>query len=241
MNRDKIKNKIIKDVIDLYEEVMFGIEKKAQNSKNRAYGGILRETKGSLLEDIAKMLVTGAWEVIMNNSVDHIKFGSSKFKIPIKEDYVNNLVNKKISTYIKKNINDFYYKIGIDLHTYIDNELVLGVECKNYTENAMMKRILFDMKLVNQATGLDNFALLQLESQLGGDYHELKPLKKTIGSSSTRTLLSHFDIEPKIITLLEGKRKVSEPIHKKKYQKKLKPKIVERALYYFADLLKNAV
>ena len=237
MNR--YKDEIINDVIDLYEEVMFGIEKKALNSKDRAYGGVLRNKKGSLLEKIAKMLVIGSWEVILGRSSKRIKFGTSKFKVPIKREYLETLENENISNYIKKNINDFYYNIGIDLHVYVDENFVLGVECKNYTENAMMKRVLFDMKLINQATGLNNFILLQLESQLGGDYHELKPLEETIGSSSTRTLLSHFNIEPRIITLLEGKRKVSEPIHKEKYQKELKYENVERALHYFADILED--
>jgi len=51
---------------------------------------------------------------------------------------------------------------------------------------------------------------VQLESQLGGDYSTDKDI--IFGSRSTHTLLSHFDIDLNIITLLEGERKVKRPI-----------------------------
>jgi len=64
------------------------------------------------------------------------------------------------------------------------------------------------------------FVLFQLESQLGGDYSEIYK-KVKVGSPSVHTLLSYFDIDLNIITLLRGERKVDEPIHKEKFFKPL--------------------
>jgi len=59
----------------------------------------------------------------------------------------------------------------------------------------MLKRILVDCMLIKRKYPDVRFALLQLESQLGGDYSQIfKDIH--YGSPSTHTLLSYFDIEP---------------------------------------------
>jgi hypothetical protein len=82
--------------------------------------------------------------------------------------------------------------------------------------------------------------LFQLESQLGGDYSQ--PNKDIIlGSYSTHTLLSYFDVDLIIITLLEGERKVDKPIHKKEYYKELRPENLYKAIDVFKQLLKSKI
>ena len=61
---------------------------------------------------------------------------------------------------------------------------------------------------MKEAVGTDTYYLVQLESQLGGDYSELNDI--TYGSPATHALLSHVDVELKIITLLKGERKVDK-------------------------------
>ena len=96
---------------------------------------------------------------------------------------------------------------------YIDKKFVIGIECKAYTENAMLKRILVDFHLLKTKYPNLSCYLFQLESQLGGDYSELN--RKTFGSHPTHTLMSYFDdVELKIITFLKGERKINRPIHK---------------------------
>lgn len=98
----------------------------------------------------------------------------------------------------------------------------------------MLKRILVDFTLLKQVAPNLKCVLLQLESQLTGDYSQ--PLKPVIyGSPSTHTLLSYFDVDLNIITLLEGERKVDEPIHKRKYFKEM----TEPALRKAVDMLKS--
>jgi len=113
------------------------------------------------------------------------------------------------------------------------------MECKAYTENAMLKRILVDFTLFKQVYPNLSFVLLQLESQLGGDYSYLNSIK--YGSHSTHTLLSYFDIDLNILTLLTGERKVDQPIHKSKYYKSLRAESLLTALEIIKNLLIKSV
>jgi len=121
----------------------------------------------------------------------------------------------------------------------IDDEVILEIECKSYTENAMFKRILVDATLLKTQFPEMQFVLLELESQLGGDYSELKDI--TLGSTSTHTLLSYFDIEMHIITLVEGERKVDKPIHKPEFFKPLTRESLEKAVKIIYDILKEYI
>jgi hypothetical protein len=99
----------------------------------------------------------------------------------------------------------------------------------------MLKRILVDFTLFKQVYLELAFVLFQLESQLGGDYSSINYVK--YGSPSTHTLLSYFDIDLNIITLLEGERKVDKPTHKPEYYKALREGSLLTALEVFKKLL----
>jgi hypothetical protein len=51
--------------------------------------------------------------------------------------------------------------------------------------------------------------------------------------------MSYFDVNLNIITLLEGERKVDEPIHNSKHYKELKKDILEAGINTISDLLKQ--
>lgn len=76
-----------------------------------------------------------------------------------------------------------HYGQKTDVHLYIDGKFVMAIECKAYTENAMMKRILVDFTLLKEVYPNLDCVLLQLESQLGGDYGHFD--KKPLGSFRT--------------------------------------------------------
>lgn len=227
----------IQGIIAAYDNIVRGIEKEALDSKSsRAYGGIIRAGKGQLVESIAKQLVRLAWQKL-NGDEHRLKVPEKKtvFKIPIKPEYVKRIKNEEIRNYIKQNIGDYYYPLGNDVQVYVDGKLVMVIECKAYTENAMLKRILVDFSLLKNLYPNVIPVLLQLESQLGGDYSELK--KIPFGSPSTHTLLSYFDVNLHIITLLKGERKVDEPIHKKEFYKPLTKESLENAIDTISELL----
>ena len=114
----------------------------------------------------------------------------------------------------------------------------MGIECKAYAENAMIKRILIDfhlLKIVHQKIAC---FLFQLESQLGSDYSALP--KTVYGSVSTHSIMSYFEnVDLHIFTFLEGERNINKPIHK--FFKPLKYDNVEKAVKLLESHLKEFV
>ncbi len=229
---DKVQQ-IIEQIIKEYNSSIRKVEAKALSSQERSYGGIIRAEKGKLVEEIGRLMVIASWEKL-NQDPKRLGFSHKGFKIPIKQDYLKKL-EPEIRNYIARNIQDFYYLYRPDIEVYIDNKLAIVIECKAYTENAMLKRILVDFWLLKQLHPDINFALIQLESQLGGDYSKLPD--KPLGSPSTHTLLSYFDVDLKIITLLKGERDINKPIHK--FFKPLTRKNLNAAIKTMAEILKR--
>lgn len=230
-------DKKINEIILLYNSIIKGIEQIALDDLTRAYGGVIRAAKGSFVEDITKLLIIIAWEELGGKSA-RISFIKETKKLKIEKKYIDKIENKIIKDHISENINDYHFVIKTDVHCSIDNEFILGVECKAYTENAMLKRIMVDFTFMKKLWPNLNCFLLQLENFMGGDYADLQ---KTIiyGSKPTHTILSQFDVDLKIITLLEGDRHVERPIHKKEFFKELEVKNLRIAVDEFKKVLKK--
>ena len=101
----------------------------------------------------------------------------------------------------------------------------------------MLKRVLVDFTLLKTKYPNISFVLFQLESQLGGDYSELK--ERPMGSKSTHTLLSYFDIPLEIITLLKGERDINRPIHKKEFFKPLTKESLKIAINKISEIIEQ--
>ncbi len=232
----------IEKIINQYNKVVKNIDSEAQNSNERAYGGIVREGKGMLVENIGKTLVKIAWKELNGND-DKLEFQNpikgTTIKIPINQEYVNQLDDPEIKEYITKNTKKYNYTYKPDILVFIKKQPVLEIECKAYTENAMFKRILVDCTLIKNIYPDMKFILLQLESELGGDYSEIK--EHYLGSPSTTTLMSYFKVNIEIITLLEGARKVDQPIHKSEYFKELTEESLRIAINKIKNQLKEFI
>lgn len=227
----------LKDIITAYEHLVKGIDQKAKISQSRAYGGIIRAGKGKLVESIAKYLFKISWNILGQHENRLSVTNKSIIKLPIKEDYIKRIKNSDIREFIENNKEKYFFPLSTDIHVKIDNKFVIAVECKSYTENAMLKRILVDFSLLKKIYPHLDTILFQLESQLGGDYSEIKDINW--GSPSTHTLLSYFDIDLYIITLLEGERKVDKPIHKPEFYKPLKIENLLKALNTITNILEK--
>src|SRR5487761_1958634 len=201
------------DLIETYHrttEVMEYGAAKAVKEDGRAYGGFIRATKGKLQEYISNDLIHIAWNVELAKDPKRLSVNSDKIRIPLKLEYVGMIRDRTIKDYILSNIQRYYYGLSVDKHVFIDEKMILGIECKAYTENAMIKRILVDFHLLK--TKVPNLLcyLFQLESQLGGDYSS--EAKNPKGSAPTHTLMSYFsDVNLRVIMLLPGERKVDQP------------------------------
>ena len=226
-------------LLDIANNKIQGIDMIAQVDEERAYGGIIRATKGKLLEELCKELVVIAWDELGGRRSE-VSFSDVTIPIPLNPDYIDTIESKEVRQWIKSNIRDFVFRAQVDIHVMIRSQFVLGIECKAYTENAMLKRILVDFTLLKSLYPKLKCGLLQLESQLTGDYSEID--KKIIyGSHSSHTLMSYFDVDLNIMTLLKGERKVDQPIHKREFFKPLEVKYVERAILRIEDLLREYV
>jgi len=241
-NKKETKSEI-KGIIRAYNELVKGIDLKASNQLGdenaRAYGGVLRAGKGKLVESITRELIELAWSEL-GGDPKRLSFEKKTIKIPIKKEYIEEMENPDVKKFIKENLDKFHYNFRADVHVQIDEKLIIGIECKAYTENAMLKRILVDFTFLKQIFPSTKNVLIQLESQLGGDYFDIAK-EITHGSYSTHTIMSYFDVDLIIITLLEGERKVDKAIHKKGYFKELKKENLEKAIKVFKEIMSDSI
>lgn len=229
----------LEQLIDIVNQRIQGIDYVARVDQERAYGGIIRSAKGKLLEELCKELVKIAWNELGGEDC-RLSFSNKRVDIPLRKEYLNTIKSDEVRQWIVDNYPDFVFKAQVDNHTMIDNQFVLGIECKAYTENAMLKRILVDFTLLKSVYPNLKCGLLQLESQLTGDYSQInKPI--IFGSHSSHTLMSHFDVNLHIMTLLEGERRVDQPIHTAGYFKPLTLDATTRCIEQIKELLEEFI
>ena len=231
----------LKDLIETYDRVMRVMEHnaaKAVKKDSRAYGGFVRAAKGKMQEYITEDLIRTAWDVELAKQPSQLTINSKKIRIPIQMEYVDQIKDQVVRRYILANISRYYYGLSVDKHVFVNGQLVIGIECKAYTENAMIKRILVDFHLLKTKAPDMRCYLFQLENQLGGDYS--KVLKKPKGSAPTHTLMSYFNnVDLRIITLLEGEREVDRPINKLQFFKPLPLDRLKMAVAVLVDGFKE--
>ena len=226
-------------LIARFADVLGSVERAAEQP-GRSYGGHIRKTKGRLLEGMTEDIIRIAWEEC--GGIPHrLSIGDVKtFRVYVQDDYVRRLPTE-IGNHIERNLNQHYYRAQVDKHVFVDGEFVLGVECKAYAENAMLKRILVDFRMLKSLYPGISCCLLQMESMLRGSYSS-PLLSPQMGSPATHTLMSHFpEVDLHIITLLEGEREIDRPIHKPRFFKELKPECLDRAIETLAGLLEGFV
>lgn len=227
-------------IICEYKSVVGIMEHNAEKSmreEGRAYGGFIRSAKGKIQEYITDELIKTTWINELGQNPERLEVNSRKVRIPINSDYVESIKELRIKKYIQEYIKTFYYGLSVDKHVFVDKKFVIGIECKAYTENAMIKRILVDFMLLKTRFPNLKSYLFQLESQLGGDYH--KVVRDFYGSNKTRTIMSYFkEVDLEIITLLPGERRVDEPINKPNFFKELP---IERLEFAVDSLVKGFV
>ena len=127
---------LLDECVAIYEKVIRDVEHEATENKERAYGGYVRAQRGNLVERITKRLIQAAW-LSKNGSPGGLSLNDvRKFRIPIKEDYIRTIRNKEIREFVQKNAKNYYVNHGLDVHAFVNDKLILAVECKSYTENA---------------------------------------------------------------------------------------------------------
>lgn len=202
--KQKTKNELEKIVneYDTVIKVVNGEAHQLDESGERSYGGYIRATKGKLLEYLTKRLIEISWCVELEQNEGRLEINSSKIAIPINQEYLLQLPHYQ-QKYIKSHLSEYHYGLSVDRQIYIDGQLITGIECKAYTENAMLKKILVDFRLLKTLFPRLNCRLFQFESMLGGDYSSL--LENGYGSPVSHTIMSYFpDVKLQILTFMSG-------------------------------------
>ena len=231
-------NILFRDTTGRYDAINEIINLYTSNIKNVLDSkppGTIRAVKGKTVEDITELIIRSAW-LKLGANINRLTFQNEKIKIHLNQ---KNLCRfpKEFQYEIRSNIDQTYYMLKVDKHVCIDGKFVVGIECKSYTENAMLKRILVDFQLLKTEYSDLRCCLLQLETWLGGENTSPSETSR-VANSSTYTLMSHFpDVELQIITLLEGSRDILNPIHKKGYFKEMKSEYVAFAIDRVSKLL----
>lgn len=183
-------------------------------------GGTLRSAKGRLVERMARDLIKVAWKV-GGGSDARLSFRTGKYRIPLDRGYLERISDPRVRERLEQDIDDYRYDLSCDVQCYVDDLFTLAVECKAYTEVAMLKRIMVDATLLQGEFPSSRFVLFQLESQLGGDYSQLA--NPPIGIRSAHTVMSRFDVIVEVVTLLAGERRGDQPIHREEFFKSSRP------------------
>ena len=225
--------KDIDSLVSYYEEII-------QNLQKEESQGQIRAKKGDLVTVLARGVVRLAWHEL-NFKEDDLTFRSSyKVELDIQDEYIKKLA-EEIKIDIKKNLDKYKYKLKIDVPVFHNNNLFVAIECKAYAENAMLKRVLLDAEIVRRNYPNIKNVLFQLENQMGGDYSNINK-SLHLGSGSSHALMSFFPkVKLHVITLLEGERKINQPIHQKEYYKPLTKKSVERAVNTMKSIIYDAL
>ena len=132
-------------------------------------GGSTRGSKGSFVEGIlVEAIVRLAWHEI-GGEENRLNIEKRTEPIAIKENYVKTLRRKYLQHHIELNKDLYIYDVEFDRAIEIDNNFVLGIECKAYTDQTMFKRSLKEFELIAKLRYPELlFCIFQLENGLGG-------------------------------------------------------------------------
>lgn len=197
---------------------------------NETKPGIVRARKGEIVETLAKKLLMITWTQVLGADAARLDQNQNKLDVRIKDEanYLNRLHDDAVKEDIRTNQARYIYKFSTDVHVFIDGELAIAIECKSYTETAMLKRIIFDSMLMDEALPHATHFLFELEKAFSHPYH---------------VLMSHHSHNIEVITLLDGRRNAQKPIHREENfrDKPLKKERLIVAIEKFEAALKDWV
>lgn len=209
------------------------------NSLKRMFGnagGQTRHKKEHLVVDIAESILETA---INEAGIDKDRvFYSERDKVetPSEDSTYLSMIDPIVANVIADDLRAYKKEKEVDFNIFVDNKLAIVTELKAYADTAMLKKFIYESTRIRETgSSKPSFALFQLENALGGDYDRDVPV--CMGSMQVHGLLSEAKIDIRILTLLDGKRTSTRPIHDKMFSKRLSWYKFNKVVDYFRDTI----
>lgn len=206
-------------------------------------GGQTRYKKENLVVDVTKSIVETAINETGINKDRVFYRECDKIEVPPDDsDYLSrsnylSMIDEKVANLIADDLHAYRKDTEVDFTIFVDNKPVIITELKAYAETAMLRRFIHDASGIKKVISPEpSFVLFQLENALGGDYDRDVPV--CTGSMKVHELLSRVPINIDILTLLDGKRTSTRPIHDKMFSKGLSWYKFNKAVDYFRDKIR---
>ncbi len=91
----------IKELIDIYENIVKNVDGKAVRDEGRAYGGTIRSEKGALVENLCKKMVKIAWSEL-GGEPKRLSLEKQTLRIPLNKAYLGRIKSEEVKEYIEK-------------------------------------------------------------------------------------------------------------------------------------------
>lgn len=240
MAMTKLRKKEVSRIKSYYTRRMKTIQTEAmaaaQRDTRKNVSGQIRSLKGKLVEELAGEILKSACKEL---GIDmsrvrierkfHVETGISN------PNYIGTL-EPEVAEHVAANIADMVVDLEVDMVLLVDGKLVLGVECKSFTEKTMFGRAVKDAAILYKYHPNKKYIVLQLENALGGDYAHNKEV--CLGSVPAHVAMSdHPEIEIEVCTLLDGYRNSNRPIHREKFYKEISTYKLNRTLDQFEEAI----
>ena len=121
-----------------------------QSLFNEDKPGQIRGKKGALVEADRQRPCSSCLGEDWGHKLSELELKNNKYSIPLLDldKYLKRLPDQGIREHIVEHRENYVYKLGCDVQCYYKNKFLLAIECKTYTENAMLKRVLVDSFLL---------------------------------------------------------------------------------------------
>jgi hypothetical protein len=204
----------LRKIENYYETTMMAIHLNAikahDENEDRSIPGAIRRSRGELVEDITNKLIALAFREL---GVDEEMVGSRDcVEVAFEDNDYLDMLDSATRKEVERQ-RDEKYKLKIDHLPTINGKVVVAIESKSFTEATMLKTILFNFLTFRKYYETVPVIAVQLENAVGsGDDMETSIIFHILSSQ----VLSK---PPKVVTLLDGKRKSSTPIFERAHYK----------------------
>ena len=228
----------IKKLQEEINKLLYGVEEKVEKTKSktkRASGGIKRQIKADLVEEIYSKIIKFCLRETKSNFrlVNKMSNLPKKIKnriprLKVSQNYIN-LKKLKFS----EEENSTGYEDKFDGFIIENDKIKMVIEYKAYSELTMLKRCLVDAMIAQNYDDEIRYCLCLLQSQINSKNRHIS----YNAHSLINYFFSNYNVNADILILVKEPRKVNEDIIKKKYE--VSYNLLKETVNYFINFMNN--